>query len=196
VFWAFPLIAGIMALVKFPSFRKTILAIVAVLALATVGYLAYDKQQTKASKQRVRVEQLEFADMRLEEPHGYRSLYDRTASNLTGRVKNDSRYTVFGIEARIQVLDCDDKSNCEVVGEEEQDIAPLIPPGQARDIDALIHFRTSIQVRGHFQWNNGTMRSPRSEPGRSLQKENKNKKDTGFLPHQERECAGAISWIR
>ena len=50
-----------------------------------------------------------------------------SAYKLVGRVKNNSRYTVFGIQAKIQVLDCDEKSNCEVVGEEERDYRPTYP---------------------------------------------------------------------
>ena len=147
MFWALLLIAGIIALVKFPSFRKMVLVIASVLALAVVGYLMYDKQQTEASKKLVHVEELEFADMRLG-PESFGSAY-----KLEGRVKNNSRYTVFGTKARIHVLDCDDKSNCEIVGEEEQDIAPLIPPGQVRDIDNSIYFGSGTNVRGHFHWN-------------------------------------------
>jgi hypothetical protein len=147
VFWALLLIAGIIAFVKFPSFRKTIFVIAGVLVLAVVGYLEHEKQQTEDSKKLVRVEELEFADLRLG-PESFGSAY-----KLVGRIKNNSRYTVFRIQATIHVLDCDEKSNCEVVGEEERNIAPVIPPGQVRDIDDSIYFGSGTHVRGHFQWN-------------------------------------------
>jgi len=147
VFWALLLIAGIIALVKFPSFRKATLAIVGVLVLVIVGYFVYDKQQTEASKKLVRAEQLEFTDMRLG-PESYGSSY-----KLTGRVKNNSQYTVFGIQAKIRVLDCDEKAHCEVVGEEQENIGPTIPPGQVRDIDNSIYFSSGTHVRGRFEWN-------------------------------------------
>ncbi len=146
MFWALLLIAGIIALVKVPSFRKTIFVIV-ILVLAVVASLVYDRLQTEASKTRVRVDELEFTDMRLG-PESFGSAY-----KLVGRVKNNSRYTVFGIRATFHVLDCDEKSNCEVVGEDEEDIAPLIPPGQVRDINNSIYFKSGTYVRGHFQWN-------------------------------------------
>jgi hypothetical protein len=57
VFWALLLIAGIIALVKFPSFRKTIFVTTGVLILGVMGYFAYDKLQTEAAKTRVRAEQ-------------------------------------------------------------------------------------------------------------------------------------------
>ena len=147
MFWALLLIAGIIALVKFPSFRRTIFVIVGVLALAVVAYLVYDKQHPEASKRLVGVDELEFTDMRL----GPESL--GASYKLIGRVKNNSRYTVYGIQSKIHVLDCDEKSHCEVVGEEEKDIAPLIPPGQVRDIDDSIYFSSGTHVRGNFKWN-------------------------------------------
>jgi hypothetical protein len=147
VFWALLLIAGFIAFAKFPTFRKTIFVIAGVLALAILGYVMYDKWQTATSKTLVRVGELEFADMRLG-PETFGRGY-----KLVGRVKNNSRYTVFGIQAKIHVLDCDEKSNCEVVGEEDQDIVPMIPPGQVRDIEDSIYFSNGTQVRGHFQWN-------------------------------------------
>jgi hypothetical protein len=85
VFWALLLIAGIIALVKFPSFRKTVFVIAGVLALAVVGYLLYDKQQTEASKKLVRFEELEFADVRLG-PESFGSSY-----KLVGRVNPTAR---------------------------------------------------------------------------------------------------------
>jgi hypothetical protein len=122
-------------------------AIAGILALAILGYLMYDKWQAAVSKTLVRVGELEFADMRLgQESFGQ-------SYKLVGRVKNNSRYTVFGIQAKIHVLDCDEKSNCEVVGEEDTDIAPMIPPGQVRDIDDSLYFSNGARVRGHFQWN-------------------------------------------
>ena len=147
MFWALLLIAGVIALVKFPSFRKAIFVIAGVLALTVVGYLIYDKEQTEASKTLVRVEELTFTDMRLG-PESFGSGY-----KLVGRVKNNSRYAVFGIRAKIHILDCDEKSNCEVVGEEERDISPFIPAGQVRDIADSIYFGGETHVRGHFQWN-------------------------------------------
>lgn len=101
MFWALLLIAGIIALVKFPSFRKAIFVIAGVLALAVVGYLIYDKQQTEASKKLVRVEELEFADMRLG-PESFGSAY-----KLAGRAKkqfaiHSLRHTIQDSHARLR----------------------------------------------------------------------------------------------
>jgi hypothetical protein len=146
--WTILIIAGIIAFFRFPSFRKTALVIAGLLTLVIVGYIAKERHQTEASKELVHVEDVEFADMRLG-PESFGSSY-----KLTGRVKNKSQYTIFEIKAKIHVLDCDEKSHCDVVGEEEEwNIAPLLPPGQVRDIDESIYFGSSMHVRGLFEWN-------------------------------------------
>lgn len=147
MFWALLLIAGTIALVKWPRFRKAVFVIAAVLVLAVCGSLMYNNQQTNASKKLVRVEQLSFTDMRLG-PESFGSSY-----KLTGRVKNNSGYTVVGIQTKLQVLDCDDNSKCDVVGEEEQHLLPVIPAGQVRDIDESVYFGGGTRVRGRLQWN-------------------------------------------
>jgi hypothetical protein len=146
VFWALIVIAAVYALVKYPAFRKSVLAIAGVLAVMVLGYMLYDKQQAEASKRLVRAEELEFTDMRLG-PEEFGSSY-----KLVGRVKNNSRYAVFSIQAKVRVLDCDEKSHCDVVGEEERDIAPFVPAGQARDIDTSLYFSSGTKVRNQFQW--------------------------------------------
>jgi len=147
MFWAILLIAAIVAFFLFPAFRKTVLVVCGVLALAIFIYVANQKHQTEESKRLVRAEDLEFTDMRLGPEFG-------SSYRLTGRVRNKSQYTVFEIRARIRALDCDEKSNCDVIGEEEEwDIAPLLPPGQVRDIDTSIYFGSAMQVHGQFQWN-------------------------------------------
>jgi hypothetical protein len=145
--WAIVLIGTLIAFLKFPIFRKSMIVIAVVLALIILGYLENEKLQTEASKNLVRFDQLEFADMRLG-PESYGSSY-----RLTGRIKNNSPYSVFGIKAKVHVLDCDEKSHCDVIGEEEESIGPLIPPGQVRDIDDSIYFSGATHVKGQFQWN-------------------------------------------
>jgi hypothetical protein len=143
--WAILLLIGLIAFLKLPSFRKVVLIIAGVITLTVIGYTAYDKQQTEASKRLVRFDQLDFTDMRL-------GLGDY-ASKLTGRVKNNSKYTVFEVRASIRALDCDQNEKCEVIGEEEQDIVPVVPPGQVRDVDKSIYFSGNTKPRGKFQWN-------------------------------------------
>lgn len=122
-----------------------IVAVVGVLALIVLAYVAHNNHQTEVSKRLVTASELAFEDMRLgPDSYGYK---------LAGRIKNNSKYTVYVIDAKIRVLDCDNKSNCEIVGEEEQNIAPRIPPGQVRDVDDSIFFGSGTRVRGRFEWN-------------------------------------------
>jgi len=144
--WALLLIAAVFALINYRSFRRMMFTAAGVIALAVLGYLAYYRSQTEASKRLVSASELAFEDMRLGPDYG-------SAYKLVGRVKNNSKYTVYRILAKIRVLDCDDKSNCETVGEEEQDIAPVIPPGQVRDIDESFFFGSGTRVRHRFEWN-------------------------------------------
>jgi hypothetical protein len=150
MFWALLLIGGVILLLKFPTFRTKMLytvgATAGILALAGGGYFLYDRQQTEASKHLVQVQQLQFTDLRLG-PESYGSSY-----KLVGRVKNNSLYTVHAIRTKIQIQDCDEKAHCEVVGEGEQDIAPLLPPNQVREIDSSFYFGSGTRIRGQFQW--------------------------------------------
>jgi hypothetical protein len=148
--WSILIIAGIIAFFCFPAFRKTVFIIAGVLSLVIFAYIENQKRQTEESKSLVHADNLEFTDMRLG-PETYGSSY-----KLTGRVKNNSQYTVFEIKAKLHVLDCDEKSHCDVVGEEEEwNIAPLLPQGQVRDIDTSIYFNSEMHVRGQFQWDYG-----------------------------------------
>jgi len=109
--------------------------------------MLYVQYEATVSRGLVRADELFFSDMRLG-PESFGSGYKHG-----GRVKNDSRYTVFEIRARIQLLDCDGTSHCDIVGDEEQILLPVIPPGQVRDIDQSVYFTSGTQVRGNFQWN-------------------------------------------
>jgi hypothetical protein len=147
MFQAIALIAAIIAFFVFPTFRKFIIVAAIILACVIFGYIANQKSEEAASKTLVRGDQLDFQDLRLG-PESYGSAY-----KLTGRIKNTSEYSVFEVKAKVQIQDCDEKSHCEVVGEEEQNIAPLVPPGQVRDIDESIYFGGSVHIKGRLQWN-------------------------------------------
>jgi hypothetical protein len=146
--WALLGIAAIVLAIKFRRFRYSLLAIVGLLALSIAIYIARQKAEEEASKHRVRTDQLVFTDLQMG-PAGYGSSY-----RLIGRVRNNSPYSVFQVKAKFHILDCDEQSHCDVVGEEEEwDICPLVPPGQVRDIDTSIYFGTQTKVRGRYQWN-------------------------------------------
>jgi hypothetical protein len=140
------LIGGLIAFFKYPIFRKAAIAIAVVIVLFVFGYIENKKQQDEASKILVHLDQLDFSDMSLG-PESYGTDY-----KLSGRIKNNSPYSVFSVKAKIHVLDCDKEAHCDVVGEEERNIAPLIPPGQVREIDDSIYFGSATRVQGQFRW--------------------------------------------
>lgn len=93
----------------------------------------------------VRPDELEFTDLVLTVPGGF------VVSKLSGRVKNNSAHPVVGVTARITLLDCDQDNKCDVIGETDQNIAPVIPAGQARDFFEHPDFRGAT-VRGRMDW--------------------------------------------
>jgi hypothetical protein len=102
--WAILLIGFIVALFISPIFRKVSIIIVVVLGIGVFAYIANDKLQKEASKKLVRKDQLEFIDWKLT-LKSYNSA-SGIVRELTGRVKNNSAYTVNYITLSIQALDC------------------------------------------------------------------------------------------
>jgi hypothetical protein len=145
--WALLALASIFLAIKFRAFRLTLLAIIGLIVVTIAIYVVHDKAETESSKHLVRTDQLAFTDLRLG-PGNYGSSY-----KLIGRVRNNSPYSVFEVRARIRILDCDTQSHCDVVGEEETDISPLVPPAQVRDIDESVYFGSETRIKGQLQWN-------------------------------------------
>lgn len=146
--WALLALACIFLAIRFRAFRVTLVATIALIVAAIAIYFAHDRAETESSKRLVNTGQLAFVDLRLG-PENYGGSFYK----LTGRVRNNSPYSVFEVRAKIRILDCDTQSHCEVVGEEETDISPLVPPDQVRDIDSSVYFGSSTRIRGQFQWN-------------------------------------------
>lgn len=145
--WALLAVAAVFLAIKFRGFRYSVLGLIGLLVLAVTVYIFNRSAEEEASKHRVRPDQLRFTDLQMG-PTAYGSSY-----RLTGRVKNNSSYSVFQVKAKFRVFDCNEQSHCDVVGEEEEwGICPLVPPGQVRDIDTSIFFGSGTQVRGRFQW--------------------------------------------
>lgn len=145
--WALIAVACVFLAIKFRSFRYVLLCIIGLLVLTISIYLSRQHETEEQSKRLVRSDQLQFSDMGLRPDFG-------NSYVLTGRVKNISQYSVFEVEAKIRILDCDDQSHCDVAGEEDTwNICPLIPPGQVRDINQSIYFGDGTQVHGQFEWN-------------------------------------------
>ena len=146
--WILAAIACIIPAVKFRRFRYSLLTIAMLCVLTGVEYRAHRKQEEESSKRLVNADQLIFTNLHFE-PLRNGSFY-----RLSGHVKNNSPFYVFQVSGKFQILDCDEQSHCDAVGEaEEWNICPPIPPGQSRDVDISIYFGNGTRVRGRFQWN-------------------------------------------
>ena len=133
--------------IKFRGFRYSLLIIAGLLVLIIAGYFFRQQASEKASMRLVSADQLQFSDLRLG-PSNYGSSY-----SLVGRVKNTSAHTVFSLTARIRISDCDDSGHCETVGDQNEYIGILLPPGQVRDMNETVYFGNATKIRGHFEWN-------------------------------------------
>jgi hypothetical protein len=149
----------LVAFIYLRKFRIAVLVLTGVLVLFIAGVLIYsvntrpDHKPDPVEEPKpitnviipqdpvVTADQLEFTDV----------VWLGPGSKLTGRVKNNSSHTVVGVKARIQLLDCNENNDCDVIGEREQNITPVIPAGQARDIEESLYFPGST-IRGKFQW--------------------------------------------
>ena len=103
------------------------------------------KAENEAARNRVRAEQLVFTDLQLKPGPIY---------ELTGRVKNNSKYNVSSISLKVRIFDCNAQSHCDVVAESSvyDILISGIPSGQVRDIDASVFVHDKPQFRGRFQW--------------------------------------------
>ncbi len=145
-------IVAVILFVKFPAFRKLTLVVLAVGAIGIILLLGYFHQQDEeearnreAAKHLVAPTSLDFQDMRLGKDYGddYR---------LTGRVKNNSQYTITAITVRVSISDCDSGGHCDVVGDDQEDFYLRIPPGQARDLDEYLFMGQGTEIRNTMQW--------------------------------------------
>jgi len=116
------------------------LAILGGLALAL--YLQKEEHDREAAKRRVSVSQLQFEDLVL------------WNDKITGRVRNNSGYTVTSIELELTLKDCvgDSPPHCDVVGQTTRSVYVSIPPGQVRGLDEYASFSDVPALRGKRQW--------------------------------------------
>jgi hypothetical protein len=128
--WVLVTIACIYLAIKFRTFRYGFAGIVGLLAVTITIYFAREHENEESSKHLVRPDQLVFTDLRLG-PASYGYV-------LTGRVRNNSQFTVFGVKAKVRILDCDEQLHCDVVGEEETfNVCPLLPTVTPRSRGSL-----------------------------------------------------------
>ena len=99
------------------------------------------RQRDAAERTRIPAGQVELSDMRM-------LVQPDVLNELTGLVKNHSKtYTLTSFNLRITLQDCE-AGRCETVGQEEQTISPLVPPGGTGQLSTTVYFAHLGQPRG------------------------------------------------
>jgi hypothetical protein len=141
-------------LIKSEGFRKAALVVLGVVvlgALLVYLYVEYDKAESARKLAHARTliakNQIEIIDARV----SFRS-YDGSPERITGRLRNNSNYTVQSVELHLQFQDCAANEACETVGDDDEDVHVNVPPGQSRDFDSSI-YGNRISAKGTRRWN-------------------------------------------
>jgi len=144
--WLFA-IGVLIAVIAFPRFRKAVLALVGVGAIALFIIYQQSEREQAAAKSRVKPQEVEFTDMRLG-----RSQYG-SSYQLTGRVRNlSTTYSISSLTLRIVLRDCITPQDCSTVGDRNEYVIVSVPPGQTRGVDELVYFSDVPAFRGSFAW--------------------------------------------
>jgi len=141
-------------LIKSEGFRKAALVVLGLLvlgALLVYLYLGHDKAESARkvahAKTLIAKNQIDIIDARVSF-----SSYDGRPERITGRLRNNSNYTVRSVELHLQFQDCAANGACETVGDDNEDVLVNVPPGQSRDFDSSI-YGNRISARGTRSWN-------------------------------------------
>src|SRR5258708_18376195 len=120
-------------LIKSRGFRK---AAMIVLGLSLLGlllvylYVQHDRAKSARelahAKSLVAKDQIDIVDARVSF-----SSYDGRPERMTGRVRNNSNYTVRSVELHVQFEDCAAGGACETVSDDNEDVPVIVPPGQS-----------------------------------------------------------------
>ena len=74
---------------------------------------------------------------------------------MVGRITNTSnKYTVKGVQLKLTFRDCEkeNKSNCIIVAEENENLYVSIPPKQARDFSESVYLYSDLNIKGELVW--------------------------------------------
>lgn len=146
--WLFA-IAVLILLVASAGFRKFALAIVVLAAIGGGILYRHEKQQEELATTRIPASQVTIS--------GARISLQRGTYRLSGRITNNSQeFTLSNVEIAVTVRDCVPSStprSCVTIGDARRTLYNNIPPGQARDFDASLHFPGSgLAPKGELDW--------------------------------------------
>ncbi len=139
------IVAGLLYLSRF--YPKTGFGILGALAIGAVIIIISSSERGENVRAK-----LPTGDIIIENPvmtPGYREGYTLSARLIN---QNDST-TLRDSAISITMLDCtaSDRSSCTVIGQEEERINLVIPPGQSRDLSRYVSFE-SVVPKGTIEW--------------------------------------------
>lgn len=147
------IIGLIVLLIVSPAFRIVAAVALGVLIVALLFLAVWytenqsaEKRKRDAAKTLIKNNQIELVDPRVSF-----SAYDGRPEKMTGRIRNNSTYTLQGLEVKLVFQDCLPKAQCDTVGEVHEVIDADVPPGQSRDFEEYLS-GASMSPKGQIAW--------------------------------------------
>jgi len=82
---------------------------------------------------------------------------------LDARIHNDAKdVTLSEVQIGVSAEDCVTSKPCDVIGEDQTMVRVDIPPGQARDVTAVLNFGF-MRPRGELRWSHRIARATQSQ---------------------------------
>jgi len=139
------IVAGLLYLSRF--YPKTGFSILGVLVLGAIFIIITSSERGENARAKLPTD-----DIIIENPVmtlGYREGYTLSARLIN---QNDSS-TLRDSAISITMFDCltSDRSSCTVIGQEEERINLVIPPGQSRDLSRYVSFE-AVSPKGNIEW--------------------------------------------
>ena len=152
--WIFALgIIGIFVfiLIKYPKFRKVVLAGIALIVVGIFLYIGNGKLQENRSRNLIPFDQVQIDNFRLKR--------DDSSSKLSGEITNKSAYDLTDVFIKVTAYDCPgDKitKDCRVIGEDDDvDLSVSVPSGQVRALSEYgnyVYLGNMPPIKGNFYW--------------------------------------------
>lgn len=147
MWWILILLIVVIAAFKVPLFGKALLVCIGIVVILCAIWLLNDRHEAEVAKRRISPAEIQFDDLHLSPS------YSADSFRLLGRIKNRSkRFSLQDMSIKIAMRDCIKPGECEIVGEDRVWSLCNCPPGQARDLDASVHFSNLAKPKGKYEW--------------------------------------------
>ena len=146
------LVIAILALLVFSKgFRKVAAISFGVSLVAAVLLYVWIEKQSRENARKVELAKTYIKHSEIEIVEPKLSTLDGRPSQILGRIRNNSKYPLGSIELKLILRDCISPEECETVGESEEAIYVVVPPGQSRDFEEYVS-GPELNLRGELTW--------------------------------------------